>query len=105
MITRKKDRRRTLALAPCSLPVSSVDRLRKKWHARAIHFNDMANRVGESSSPWNAGRYRIMAEQWDKAAEDLRAEMEAANERQPEENRSLSSARRWLWGVCSVALE
>lgn len=74
------------AVATCSLPASSVQRLREKWHNRAIHANDVANNLYQIGDYRTAGEFRAEAARWDKAAEELRAEMEAAMMRQPEEN-------------------
>lgn len=57
-------------LAGGSLPAASVQWLLKKWQAHADDTN------------WNA-HYRIA---WQNCIDDLRAELEAANLRQPEEN-------------------
>jgi hypothetical protein len=68
-------------LATCSLPVSSVERLLAKWEARAKQ-----SAVVMSHNPRLGMDYRIEIAATQRCLDDLRAEMAAATERQPEEN-------------------
>lgn len=75
-----------LAVATGSLPVSLVEKIIKRWRQRAVDINDRANKKRELGAYAHAGRDRDYASMWEAAAEELRAEVDAANVRQPEEN-------------------
>lgn len=73
-----------------SLPVSSVNLLIYRWEERARDHRQIA---ASNDSKIMAAAHTVIADRWDEAVNDLRAEMVRAMVRQPEEN-SVSATPR-----------
>lgn len=77
-------------LATCSLPVSSVEMLCGLWGSAALARDAEARRARREGNIDEVLPLENAADAYRRCVQMLRAEMEAANKRQPEENHILS---------------